>query len=224
MAAGRAGPGTFDAVNPVLGGASRSLRALDITLGALALLPALAIGVVIALVAWFVQGRPVLFEQTRAGLHGRSFRLIKFRTMATEATGADGGPLPDAVRITPLGHFLRRSRLDEVPELLHILRGEMSIVGPRPLLPEVVAGFGELADRRGAVRPGLTGWAQIHGNTLLDGRSKVALDIWYVGHRSLLLDVYIILRTICVVILGEKIDTRRVNEAIEYAFGSGWNG
>lgn len=168
---------------------------------ALLILPAL----LIALAIFVSMGRPILFRQQRAGLMGKCFELIKFRSM-THKVGPSGEMLPDAERMTALGHFLRRSRLDELPELWNIVRGDMSLVGPRPLLPETVAGFGRPGLLRSTVRPGLTGLAQVSGNTLLDNQQKLALDLLYVRERSAGLDLYIIWRTPLVMIRGEHID------------------
>jgi lipopolysaccharide/colanic/teichoic acid biosynthesis glycosyltransferase len=163
-------------------------------------------------------GAPVLFRQTRAGLGGKPFILVKFRSMLN-ATGPDGRMLPDADRLTRFGIRLRATRLDELPELWNILKGEMSFVGPRPLLPETLAGFGEFGRKRGTVRPGLTGWAQVNGNTLLDDRSKLALDIWYIDHLSLWLDLVIILKTIATVVRGERIERGNLEKALAHAYG-----
>jgi lipopolysaccharide/colanic/teichoic acid biosynthesis glycosyltransferase len=138
------------------------------------------------------------------GLGGEEFRLIKFRSM-TDARDGAGCPLPDERRLTALGRLMRRTRLDELPELWNILKGEMSLIGPRPLLPATLAGFGEAGRRRGEVRPGLTGWAQVNGNTLLTDEDKLALDLWYIDHRSLRVDALILLRTVRVMLFGEKV-------------------
>ncbi len=164
-------------------------------------------------------GKPVWFVQERAGHGGESFKLVKFRTM-TDTRDDKGQLLPDDERVTSLGRFLRRSRLDELPELWLILMGEMSLVGPRPLFADTVDSFGPLGEKRGHVRPGLTGWAQVNGNTLLDPETKMAMDIWYVDHRSFWLDVVIILKTLSVVVFGEKLNEHSVNQAVDYAFGS----
>jgi lipopolysaccharide/colanic/teichoic acid biosynthesis glycosyltransferase len=138
------------------------------------------------------EGRgPVFFTQTRAGRHGRPFRLLKFRTLPP---GAHDPARPDAAA-TPLGRALRRWGLDEWPQLVNVLRGEMSLVGPRPTLPAQVARYGPFERRRLAVKPGLTGWAQIHGRNRLPWPARIRLDVWYVEHRSLALDLRILART-----------------------------
>ena len=156
-------------------------------------------------------GRPVLFRQDRAGLGGKPFKMLKFRSMR-EAYDASGQPLPDADRITPLGRFLRRSRLDELPELLNILRGEMAWIGPRPLLPHTISAMGDAGERRCAVRPGLTGWAQINGNSLLSDEEKLSLDLWYVENCNPLLNVMIVLATIRVIIAGERVNQKALEK------------
>jgi lipopolysaccharide/colanic/teichoic acid biosynthesis glycosyltransferase len=148
-------------------------------------------------------GRPVLFRQMRSGKSGVPFRMVKFRTMR-ETRDHTGVLLPDAARVTGLGRFLRRSRLDELPELVNVVAGDMNLVGPRPLLPQTINDMGEEGIVRGFVRPGLTGLAQVSGNTLLARDEKLALDTWYVRNRSWQLDWRIMLRTVIVVIAGER--------------------
>ncbi|WP_345719704.1 sugar transferase [Qipengyuania xiapuensis] len=161
------------------------------------------VAALLALVSLISMGGPVLFRQERSGLHGQPFTMVKFRSM-NDARDAEGRLLPDGQRVTAWGRFLRRSRLDELPGLWSIVRGDMAFVGPRPLLPGTIASLGERGRQRGQVRPGLTGWAQVNGNTLLSLDEKVALDLDYVRNASLGLDCRIILRTIAVMIAGEK--------------------
>ena len=149
-------------------------------------------------------GRPVLFRQRRPGRDARPFVLLKFRTM-TDTRGADGAPLPDEQRLTALGRFLRRTSLDELPELLNVLRGDMSLVGPRPLLEEYVPLYSPEQARRHEVRPGMTGWAQVNGRNALSWVDKFALDVWYVDHRSLRLDLEILARTLGHVVTGRGV-------------------
>lgn len=151
------------------------------------------IGVTALAVRLFI-GSPVLFRQTRPGLNGRPFAILKFRTM-TEARGPDGALLPDAERLTRFGRFLRASSLDELPELLNIVRGEMSVVGPRPLLMQYLPLYTPEQARRHEVRPGLTGWAQVKGRNALSWEQKFALDLWYVENHDLWLDIKIIVMT-----------------------------
>lgn len=159
-----------------------------------------ALAATAAAVLWRM-GRPVLFRQLRPGLHGRPFELLKFRTMSRE-TGADGGLLPDEARLTPLGAFLRRSSLDELPQLLNVLKGEMSLVGPRPLLMEYLPLYSPEQMRRHDVRPGITGWTQVCGRNALTWEDKFALDVWYVDHRSFRLDMKILAMTAGIVLTG----------------------
>jgi len=140
-------------------------------------------------------GSPVLFRQTRPGLNAQPFEMLKFRSMK-DATGQDGGPLPDADRITPLGAKLRASSLDELPGLWNVLKGEMSLVGPRPLLMEYVPLYSDEQARRMDVCPGVTGWAQVNGRNALPWDEKFVLDVWYVDNRSLWLDIKIIWMTV----------------------------
>lgn len=149
-------------------------------------------------------GSPVLFRQLRPGKDGRPFRVFKMRTM-TDARGPDGQLLPDAERLTRLGKFLRASSIDELPQLLNVLAGDLSLVGPRPLLMQYLPLYTQEQARRHDVMPGITGWAQIHGRNALSWEEKFALDVWYVDHWSLGLDLAILLRTIAAVLRKEGI-------------------
>ena len=179
-------------------------RAVDVAasgLGLVLLSPLLAaVAVGIALTT----GRPVQFRQTRVGLGGRRFTLIKFRTMR-EALDVSGRSLPDEERLTRLGSFLRRTSLDELPELWNVLVGDMSLVGPRPLLVEYLPLYSPDQARRHEVRPGITGLAQVNGRNVLSWEGRFALDVWYVDHRSLALDLEILARTIGKVLTMEGI-------------------
>ncbi|MGN6496916.1 MAG: sugar transferase [Tsuneonella sp.] len=150
---------------------------------------------VIALLVRMLLGAPVLFRQYRPGLHGKLFRMVKFRTM-TDARGPDGELRPDAERLTPFGRFLRSTSLDELPELWNVAKGDMSLVGPRPLMVEYLPLYSPEQARRHDVRPGVTGWAQINGRNALSWDDKFALDVWYVDHRSFWLDLKILLQTV----------------------------
>ena len=149
-------------------------------------------------------GNPVFFRQTRPGLHGRPFQMVKFRTM-TDARGPDDQLLPDADRLTPFGRFLRASSLDELPELWNVLKGDMSLVGPRPLLMEYLPLYSAEQSRRHEARPGITGWAQVNGRNALSWDEKFKLDVWYVDHRSLWLDIKILWLTVRKVLVREGI-------------------
>jgi lipopolysaccharide/colanic/teichoic acid biosynthesis glycosyltransferase len=159
------------------------------------------------MICLFAQGRPVVFRQYRSGQGAVPFRLLKFRTMR-DTCDENGELLADDKRVTIIGTFLRRTRLDELPGLVNIVRGEMAFVGPRPLLPTTIADLGSRGLRRCVVKPGLTGWSQVNGNTLLSLDQKVRLDLWYIDNRSALLDMIILLRTLLVMVAGEKIRNR----------------
>jgi lipopolysaccharide/colanic/teichoic acid biosynthesis glycosyltransferase len=150
-------------------------------------------------------GRPVLFHQTRPGLHGKPFDMIKFRSM-TDARGADGEPLPDRDRLTSFGSLLRASSLDELPELWNVLTGDMSLVGPRPLLMDYLPLYSPEQARRHEVRPGITGWAQVNGRNALTWEEKFRLDVWYVDHRSVWLDIKILGLTVRKVLLRDGVN------------------
>lgn len=161
------------------------------------------LGVLALLVRWQL-GAPVLFRQQRPGLHGRPFTLYKFRTMI-EARDAEGHLLPDAQRLTPFGRFLRSTSLDELPELFNVVRGDMSLVGPRPLLMQYLERYTPTQRRRHEVRPGITGWAQVNGRNALDWPQRLALDVWYVDHLSFALDLRIIFITMVKILRREGI-------------------
>ena len=179
-------------------------RLFDFLLALLALLLLALPLLVLALLVRRKLGSPVLFRQTRPGLHGQPFEMVKFRTM-TDARGADGALLPDAVRLTPFGRFLRASSLDELPELWNVLKGEMSLVGPRPLLMEYVPLYSAEQYRRHEVRPGVTGWAQVNGRNAISWEEKFKLDVWYVEQQSLALDIKILWLTVKKVLLRDGI-------------------
>ena len=162
---------------------------------------------IIALVAYKIKnnlGSPVLFRQTRPGLNGKPFEMIKFRTMK-DATDKYGNPLPDAERMTPFGDKLRNSSLDELPELWNVLKGDMSLVGPRPLLMQYLPLYNKEQARRHDVRPGITGWAQINGRNAISWDEKFKLDVWYVDNRSFWLDIKILFLTVRKVFVKEGI-------------------
>ncbi len=151
-------------------------------------------------------GSPVIFAQQRPGLHGRPFTLYKFRTM-TDARDARGNLLPDGERLTAFGRFLRATSLDELPELFNVLKGEMSLVGPRPLLTEYLPYYTKRERCRHAVRPGITGWAQVNGRNLAPWDERLEMDVWYVENRSLLLDLRILLMTVVKVFRREGVSS-----------------
>lgn len=176
-------------------------RVFDLVMTLLVMPVVLPVMGLLALAVWAIHGGPVLFIQQRPGLHGRPFFLMKFRTMRN-AYGSDGQPLPDAERLTAFGEWLRSSSLDELPELFNVLKGEMSLVGPRPLLMEYLEQYTPDQQRRHDVMPGITGWVQVNGRNALSWDEKFALDLWYVEHWSFLLDLWILLST------GLKVLTR----------------
>jgi lipopolysaccharide/colanic/teichoic acid biosynthesis glycosyltransferase len=181
-----------------------SKRTLDLLLtvpGVILLSPVYA---VLALLVLFYHGWPVFFRQKRPGYLGRPFNVLKFRTM-TDARDSQGKLLPDADRLTPLGRFLRSTSLDELPELFNVLSGEMSLVGPRPLLMQYLERYSPEQARRHDVLPGITGWAQINGRNALTWQDKFRLDVWYVDHWSLSLDLKILLLTFWKVLKREGI-------------------
>jgi lipopolysaccharide/colanic/teichoic acid biosynthesis glycosyltransferase len=205
---------TIDPIGSPLASPARRAkkRALSRAAAVLLLILSLPLWLLVAALVWSNLGSPVFFTQTRSGLGGRVFVIRKFRTMR-DTVGADGSPLPDPERLTPFGRFLRRTRLDELPQLLSIADGSMAFVGPRPLLPETVAHFGALGRVRSLVRPGLTGWAQVNGNTLLSNAEKLALDLWYIEHGTPRLDAKILLTTALLPFRGERIDARNIARA-----------
>jgi sugar transferase EpsL len=160
-------------------------------------------------------GRPVFFRQARPGYHGELFTLLKFRTMS-EARDTNGNLLPDEARLTPLGHFLRATSLDELPELINVLRGEMSLVGPRPLFARYLERYTPEQARRHAVYPGITGWAQVNGRNSLAWEDKFRLDVWYVDHWSFWLDLKILLLTLWKVLKREGINQAGYATAPEF--------
>lgn len=159
---------------------------------------------VIAILVRLNLGGPVLFFQKRPGLNGQPFLLVKFRTMSQQCD-ANGVALPDSQRLGSFGQWLRRSSLDELPELINILKGDMVFVGPRPLLMDYLPLYSKIQARRHLVKPGLTGWAQVHGRNSLSWDEKFRLDVWYVDHRSLALDLRIIQLTMTTLIRGDGI-------------------
>jgi lipopolysaccharide/colanic/teichoic acid biosynthesis glycosyltransferase len=170
-------------------------RTLDVVLSAAGLVLLSPLLVAVALAVWLRMGRPVLFQQIRPGLRAQPFVLFKFRTL-TGARDSGGNLLPDMDRLTALGKFLRRWSLDELPQLWNVLKGDMSLVGPRPLLVEYLQKYSPEQARRHEVRPGLTGWAQLHGRQDLAFSKRLQLDVWYVDHWSMRLDLKLILLTL----------------------------
>jgi len=179
-------------------------RLFDSILVALALIILALPLLILALLIRRKLGSPVFFRQVRPGLHGQPFRMVKFRTM-TDERDPDGELLPDAVRLTPFGRFLRATSLDELPELWNVLKGDMSLVGPRPLLMEYLPLYTPEQARRHEVRPGVTGWAQINGRNAISWEDKFKHDVWYVDNRSFWLDIKILWLTVKKVLVRDGI-------------------
>jgi lipopolysaccharide/colanic/teichoic acid biosynthesis glycosyltransferase len=179
-------------------------RVIDVVGASAALVVLSPVLAAVALLVRLRMGSPVLFRQQRPGRGGRPFLMTKFRTM-TDRRAADGAPLPDVERLTALGRWLRRTSIDELPELLNVVRGDMSLVGPRPLLMEYLTLYSAEQARRHEVRPGITGWAQVNGRNAVTWEEKFAYDLWYVDHRSTRLDLEIIGRTVREVFSGHGV-------------------
>ncbi len=182
-------------------------RLIDIMVALLALLVLLLPLILLACLVAFKIGRPIFFSQIRPGLYGKPFCMIKFRTMNNELD-SDGHLLPDAQRLSSFGRFLRASSLDELPELWNVIKGDMSLVGPRPLLMEYLPLYTEEQARRHEVRPGITGWAQVNGRNAISWEEKFKLDVWYVENQSFFLDVKILALTILKVIKRDGISAQ----------------
>jgi lipopolysaccharide/colanic/teichoic acid biosynthesis glycosyltransferase len=179
-------------------------RGMDTIVAAISLVILGPMLLILALLVRCMLGSPVLFRQLRPGLSARPFEMLKFRTMR-DAVDEAGNPLPDTQRLTRFGKWLRATSLDELPELINVLRGDMSLVGPRPLLLEYLPLYSATQARRHEVRPGLTGWAQVNGRNALSWEQKFDLDVWYVDHRSFLLDMRILFRTVGKVLSREGV-------------------
>lgn len=182
-------------------------RAFDILVSGSALLLLLPILFVVSLLVYIYHGRPILFGQIRPGKDGYPFRMLKFRTMR-DATDAKGEVLPDSERLTKFGLFLRAISLDELPGLWNVLKGDMSLVGPRPLLMEYLELYTPEQGRRHEVRPGITGWAQVNGRNAISWEEKFKLDVWYVDNQSLWLDIKILFMTVKKVLVREGISAQ----------------
>jgi sugar transferase EpsL len=180
-------------------------RAFDLAVSVAGLVAASPILLGVGLAVRARLGSPVLFRQERAGKNGKAFSIYKFRTM-TDARGAGGELLPDRERLTPFGRFLRKTSLDELPELINIVKGEMSLVGPRPLLLRYLPRYSPEQARRHEVLPGLTGWVAVNGRNTRSWEERFEQDVWYVDHQDLKLDLYILWRTVAVVVGRENVD------------------
>jgi sugar transferase EpsL len=186
---------------------TRVKRILDVSLAAGGLVVASPVLVAAAVAIRVSLGSPVLFRQQRPGRGGQPFELVKFRTMR-DARGRDGELLPDEERMTRLGDFLRATSIDELPQLVNVLRGDLSVVGPRPLMMAYLPRYTPTQARRHDVQPGITGWAQVNGRNSLTWPEKLALDVWYVEHWSLTLDLRILARTVLALVTREGITSQ----------------
>ncbi|MEQ1539362.1 MAG: sugar transferase [Sphingorhabdus sp.] len=180
-------------------------RAFDIIVSLIGLIVAGPVLLIVALLVRIFLGSPVLFRQQRPGLNAEPFEILKFRTM-TDSVGSDGQLLPDKDRLTAFGRFLRASSLDELPELWNVLVGDMSLVGPRPLLMEYVPLYNDRQMRRHDARPGITGWSQVNGRNAIGWNEKFALDVWYVDNQSMLLDIKILFMTVAAIVRRDGIN------------------
>lgn len=180
-------------------------RGFDLFVVCLALIPALPIMLIVALLVRINLGTPILFRQRRPGRDGRPFDILKFRTM-TDARDPQGALLPDDQRLPRFGRIMRSTSMDELPSLLNVLRGDMSLVGPRPLLINYLPLYSPAQARRHEVRPGITGWAQVNGRNALSWEEKFALDVWYVDHRTFMLDLKILALTVLKVLRRSDIN------------------
>ncbi len=196
----------------LLNESSVSKRIFDILLSSLVLIICSPIFLTVAALTYLALGWPVMFRQVRAGLSMRPFSILKFRTMSNERDGK-GDLLPDHLRQTRLTAIIRRLRFDELPQLILVLAGVMSFVGPRPLPIQTLSDLGAIGQLRCRVQPGLTGWAQVNGNTRLNDMQKLALDIWYVEQHNLALDVLIVAMTLKTLVLGEVVNEHNVQKA-----------
>ena len=180
-------------------------RLFDITVSALLLLLLLPIVILVSVLIGLTMGSPILFRQIRPGLYGEPFEVYKFRTMS-EQVDLSGNALPDGARLTNLGRFLRKTSLDEIPQLFNVLNGDMSLVGPRPLLMEYLPLYSPEQAKRHLVRPGITGWAQVHGRNTISWQDKFCLDVWYVENASFVVDMKILCMTLLKVLRRDGIN------------------
>jgi lipopolysaccharide/colanic/teichoic acid biosynthesis glycosyltransferase len=180
-------------------------RSLDIAVGSVVLVACAPLMLLVSVLIRVIMGRPILFRQERPGLNGKPFTCQKFRTMA-ERRDVSGALLPDRERMVPLGTWLRRTSVDELPQLWNIVRGDISLIGPRPLLTEYMPYYTVEERRRHSVRPGLTGWAQVHGRNAVDFDERLKMDVWYVDHMSWQLDLRILIATVRLVFSAKGTD------------------
>jgi lipopolysaccharide/colanic/teichoic acid biosynthesis glycosyltransferase len=194
-------------------------RLFDLSIAIILLVVLSPLFFVIGLLIYIKMGSPILFRQVRPGLKGRPFTIYKFRTMIEEK-GKDGRRLSDSERLTPLGRWLRKTSIDELPQLLNVVKGDLSFVGPRPLLMEYLSRYTPEQARRHEVKPGITGWAQINGRNAIDWEERFKLDVWYVDNHSLWLDMKILLRTFIEVWKGRGVSSQGMDTMPKF-MGSG---
>ena len=195
---------------------SRLIKSLgDRLLAAIALILLLPFVAILAIAIYFKMGSPVIFSQARVGKNNSIFTFYKFRTM-NDQRDSDGKLLPDKERLTPLGEFLRQSSLDELPQLWNVLRGDMSFIGPRPLVTDYLDRYTSEQARRHEVTPGITGWAQINGRNSISWEKKFQLDLWYIDHWSLWLDIKILLQTVTKIVSREGVDEDQNTTSSEF--------
>jgi lipopolysaccharide/colanic/teichoic acid biosynthesis glycosyltransferase len=201
-------------------------RVMDVSVAAVALLVLSPVAAAAALLIRLEDRGPMFYRQERVGKDGRLFQLLKLRSMrVNQLTVAQVGPVGAAhPLVTRTGRIIRRLKIDEIPQLINVLRGDMSLVGPRPTIQEQVLRYDEFQRRRLAVKPGMTGWAQVNGGVEYPWPERIMLDVWYVEHRSLALDLQILVRTVGVVVRGERPSARALQSAKAYANSIGWCG
>lgn len=201
-------------------------RLVDVLGSGILLLLAAPLFLIIALAVWLTDGDCVFYRQTRAGLLGRPFELVKFRSMRVNnlPTDDDSEIRDGHALVTPAGRRLRRFKMDELPQLLNVLRGDMALIGPRPTVPEQVENYAAFERRRLEIRPGMTGWAQVNGGIELTWPERIMLDVWYVDHRSFWIDVRIVWQTAAVILFGDERSPQALQDAIAYANQEGKKG
>lgn len=200
-------------------------RAIDIVISASVLIVFLPLMLMVSLMILVEDGRPVLYRQKRVGKDFKEFELIKFRSMKVNNIPVEemGQVREDHPLVTKVGKVIRRLKIDELPQMINVLMGDMSLVGPRPTVPEQVKSYSDFEKIRLKMKPGITGWAQVNGNTQLSWEERIKLDVWYIEHWSIWLDFLIIIKTIKVVIFGEKPVTKAIKEAREFAVRFNWD-
>jgi len=201
-------------------------RILDIIVSTIVIVLFLPLMIIVCALIWIDDGWPVLYKQKRIGQNFKQFELIKFRSMKVNNIPVEqmGQVREDNPLVTRIGRIIRRFKIDELPQLINVLLGDMSLVGPRPTIPEQVKRYTDFEKLRLKMKPGITGWAQVNGNTQLSWDERIKLDVWYIEHWSLWLDFIIIIKTIKVILFGERPVTKAIKEAKDFAVRFNWNG